>query len=134
VSLSDYQPIAAQVYERIKGLRREAYDSSDYREGLNAFAEKRQPVFPGHPTHQSRGLPGGAERDDLGAAVGSATATALSAESALGANSGSHVARIVLTSGDDHARRAEFRLAAPRHAGCRKRRRRLGGSLLGGYS
>ena len=40
--LTDYQPIAAQVYERIQGLRREAFDSSDYLEGLNAFAEKRQ--------------------------------------------------------------------------------------------
>jgi enoyl-CoA hydratase/carnithine racemase len=45
--LSDYQPIAAQVYERIQGLRREVYDSSDYLEGLNAFAEKRRPIFRG---------------------------------------------------------------------------------------
>ena len=45
--LSDYQPIAAQVYERVQALRREAYDSSDYREGLNAFAQKRQPIFRG---------------------------------------------------------------------------------------
>ena len=45
--LTDYQPIAAQVYERIQGLRREAYDSSDYLEGLRAFEEKRRPVFRG---------------------------------------------------------------------------------------
>ena len=45
--LADYQPIAAQVYERMQGLRREAYDSSDYLEGLNAFAEKRKPNFRG---------------------------------------------------------------------------------------
>ena len=45
--LSDYQPIAAQVYERVQALRREAYDSSDYLEGLNAFAQKRQPIFRG---------------------------------------------------------------------------------------
>ncbi len=45
--LTDYQPIAAQVYERVQGLRREAYDSSDYLEGLRAFAQKRPPVFQG---------------------------------------------------------------------------------------
>ena len=45
--LSDYQPIAAQVYERVQGLRREAYDSRDYLEGLNAFTQKRQPIFRG---------------------------------------------------------------------------------------
>lgn len=45
--LSDYQPIAAQVYERVQGLRREAYDSSDYLEGLNAFIQKRPPIFRG---------------------------------------------------------------------------------------
>ena len=45
--LSDYQPIAAEVYERVQGLRRRAYDSSDYREGLEAFAQKRQPIFLG---------------------------------------------------------------------------------------
>src|SRR5690242_3621406 len=45
--LSDYQPIAAQVYERVQGLRRRAYDSRDYLEGLEAFAQKRQPIFRG---------------------------------------------------------------------------------------
>jgi methylmalonyl-CoA decarboxylase len=45
--LTDYQPIAAQAYERVQALRREAYDSSDYLEGLTAFAEKRRPVFRG---------------------------------------------------------------------------------------
>ena len=46
-ALTDYQPIAAHVYERVQGLRREAYDSSDYLEGLRAFAEKRPPIFRG---------------------------------------------------------------------------------------
>lgn len=45
--LADYQPVAALVYDRIQGLRREVYDSSDYLEGLEAFAEKRKPIFTG---------------------------------------------------------------------------------------
>ena len=46
--LSDYQPVAAQVYERVQALRRQAYDSSDYLEGLTAFIEKRSAHFRGH--------------------------------------------------------------------------------------
>ena len=45
--LSDYQPIAAQVYERVQALRRDAYDSTDYLEGLDAFAQRRPPIFRG---------------------------------------------------------------------------------------
>jgi methylmalonyl-CoA decarboxylase len=45
--LSDYHPIAAQLYERVQGLRRQAYDSQDYLEGLDAFTQKRQPIFGG---------------------------------------------------------------------------------------
>lgn len=39
--------ISPETYERIQGLRRCVYDSSDYREGKQAFLEKRKPVFNG---------------------------------------------------------------------------------------
>jgi methylmalonyl-CoA decarboxylase len=43
--LSASHPLSPDTFERIQGLRRRAYDSNDYREGKNAFLEKRKPVF-----------------------------------------------------------------------------------------
>lgn len=45
--LADYQPIAAQVFERIQDMRRRVYESEDFQEGINAFLEKRTAVFTG---------------------------------------------------------------------------------------
>ena len=45
--LGNSHPLSPETFERIQGLRRRAYDSSDYLEGRNAFFEKRKPHFKG---------------------------------------------------------------------------------------
>jgi methylmalonyl-CoA decarboxylase len=45
--LGNSHPLSPETFERIQGLRRKAYDSTDYLEGKNAFSEKRKPVFKG---------------------------------------------------------------------------------------
>ena len=38
--LSNAHPLTPEAYERIQALRREAYDSDDYQEGIQALKEK----------------------------------------------------------------------------------------------
>lgn len=45
--LSMAHPLTPNMFELIQGLRRRVYDSSDYREGIQSFMEKRPPVFTG---------------------------------------------------------------------------------------
>ncbi|MBI3927873.1 MAG: methylmalonyl-CoA decarboxylase [Armatimonadetes bacterium] len=45
--LTNAHPISPETFERVQGLRRKVYDSHDYAEGIQAFLEKRAPVFRG---------------------------------------------------------------------------------------
>ncbi len=45
--LGNARAMSPETFERIQGLRRVVYDSHDYREGRQAFLEKRPPVYRG---------------------------------------------------------------------------------------
>ena len=46
--LSSAHNLSPETFERVQSMRREVYDSDDYREGISSFVEKRVPQFRGH--------------------------------------------------------------------------------------
>ncbi|MBI5252417.1 MAG: methylmalonyl-CoA decarboxylase [Desulfomonile tiedjei] len=45
--LSTSHNLSPETFERVQSMRRQVYDSDDYREGIKAFFERRPPVFQG---------------------------------------------------------------------------------------
>ncbi len=45
--LANSHPLSPETFERIQSLRQQVYESDDYKEGKNAFLEKRKPAFKG---------------------------------------------------------------------------------------
>jgi methylmalonyl-CoA decarboxylase len=45
--ISEAAPLNPEGFERVQALRRAVYDSTDYKEGIRAFLEKRTPKFVG---------------------------------------------------------------------------------------
>ena len=46
-ALASARPLEPEAQKRLSVLRRQVYESDDYREGIRAFLEKRPPKFRG---------------------------------------------------------------------------------------